>query len=148
MIDPARVGIAGFSRAGYHTNLLLMSPIPFKAGVMLDGGGSSYLESRPWQEGELKRISAPLLIEAHGFDELRLAFAAMFDGLEKLGRPVDLLVFPRGGHNLHAPAHRATSLQANVDWFLYWLEDEADPDPAKAARNARWKALRDRPPAK
>lgn len=145
LIDRGRVGVAGFSRAGYHANLLVMSKIPFKAGVLIDGGGSSYLESREWKEDELKGIAAPVLIEAHGYPELQ-AFAPMFDGLEKLGRPVDLLVFPDGGHNLHAPAHRVTSLQANVDWFRFWLKDEIDQDPSRADQYARWRALRDRLP--
>ena len=32
--------------------------------------------------------------------------------------------------------------QTNVDWFVFWLKGEEDPDPAKAETYARWRELR------
>jgi hypothetical protein len=40
------------------------------------------------------------------------------------------------------PRERLVAQQGLVDWFLFWLKDEEDPDPAKAEQYARWRELR------
>jgi hypothetical protein len=35
-----------------------------------------------------------------------------------------------------------TSQQGNVDWMVFWLKNEEDPDPTKAEQYARWHELR------
>jgi hypothetical protein len=30
----------------------------------------------------------------------------------------------------------------NVDWYDFWLNDHADPDPTKAEQYARWENLK------
>ena len=34
------------------------------------------------------------------------------------------------------------SQQGNVDWFVFWLKGEEDPDPLKAEEYSRWRELR------
>lgn len=65
-----------------------------------------------------------------------------YAALRHLRKPVDLLVLNSDEHVLTNPAVRMASLAGTVDWFRFWLKDEEDPDPAKAAQNARWRELR------
>ena len=45
----------------------------------------------------------------------------------------------------HAPDHpraRLASLQRNVDWYRFWLQNFEDPDPRKKEQYQRWRMLR------
>jgi dipeptidyl aminopeptidase/acylaminoacyl peptidase len=141
LIDPTRIGVSGFSRAGYNTNRLIMTDFPFGAAVQIDGGAREYYGSRPFTEEELLRIRTPVLVHAHGIG-VAAHKAPYFDALERLGRAADMIVFPDGIHNLIAPGHRYTSLTSSVDWFRFWLQDYEDPSPAKAGQYARWRSLK------
>lgn len=66
--------------------------------------------------------------------------------LRRQYKPVELVVFPRGTHQLRRPRERFDSLQGNVDWFRFWLKDEEDPDPAKAEQYERWRRMKARAP--
>jgi len=35
-----------------------------------------------------------------------------------------------------------TSQQNTVDWLVFWLKGEEDPDPAKAEQYKRWRELK------
>ena len=63
LIDPRHVGLAGWSRAGYYTQYMLIhSSFPFAAAESIDGGGAEYNEGmRPFTDAELQRIRTPLL---------------------------------------------------------------------------------------
>jgi hypothetical protein len=54
-----------------------------------------------------------------------------------------MLWWPRENtpHILVQPAQRYASQQSAVDWFDFWLNEDEDPDPAKATQYARWKGL-------
>ena len=56
-------------------------------------------------------------------------------------RPVDFLYFPYGTHYLEKPAERLLSLNANLDWFRFWLQNVEDKDPEKADQYKRWHRL-------
>ena len=47
-----------------------------------------------------------------------------------------------GVHQLQNPQQRLASQQGTVDWFCFWLKDEEDPNPTKAAQYTRWRELR------
>ena len=145
LIDRSRVGLAGWSRAGYHTNKLAMSGLPLAAVILIDGGGSEYGlkgdQFRWFTRDEIMLIGAPLLAFVHN-ESLHLAFAGFIDELMKLGRPVDYYIFPNGTHNLRTPSERWTSLTVSVDWYRFWLKGEEDADPAKASRYRYWRQLR------
>ncbi len=47
-----------------------------------------------------------------------------------------------GAHELEKPWDRMISQGRNVDWFVFWLKGEEDPDPVKKEQYARWSMLR------
>jgi len=101
----------------------------------------------------LDKVHTPLLMElmGHGVNndvpgQIPPTLAARYEtfvGLEKLKRPVQLYFFPNQGHQPDAPKARLESLQQNVDWFRFWLQEYEDPNPAKSQQYARWRQLRE-----
>jgi dipeptidyl aminopeptidase/acylaminoacyl peptidase len=145
LIDSARVGISGWSRAGYYVDsLLIHSNFRFAAATQIDGGGAEYNEGmRPFTDAELAHIRAPLLFEPHGLRSM-VWFGPMADRLDALGKPTEILYFPTASHSTTRPKQRYRSLTTHIDWWRFWLENEEDPDPAKAAQYANWRKLRER----
>jgi dipeptidyl aminopeptidase/acylaminoacyl peptidase len=145
LIDPQRIGISGWSRAGYHTDYLLMhAAIPFAAATQIDGGAREYTAGmRPFTDEELQRIRTPLLFEPHSPREL-VVLAGMADRLDALGKPTDVLYFATASHSTTRPQHRLRSLSTHIDWWRFWLQDQEDPAPGKKAQYAHWRTLRER----
>lgn len=144
LIDRLRIGISGWSRAGFYTDYLLIhSSIRFAAATNIDGGASEYTDHmRPFTDEELKRIHAPVLFESHG--RLTLVYhSAMADRMMALGKAADILYFDTASHSTARPQHRLRSLGTHVDWWRFWLKGEEDPDPSKLAQYAHWRELRD-----
>ena len=86
------------------------------------------------------RIKAPLLMqlpenEARGQVELHARLA-------RTPTPSELFAFPDENHLKFQPRHRAAAYRRSLDWFRYWLQGYADPDPAKAEQYRRWDAMR------
>jgi hypothetical protein len=74
-----------------------------------------------------------------GFNDHEAFFGfEMKSALERAGIPVEFWVYPGEGHIFTAPEHRFLSMQRNLDWFNYWLQQKEDPDPAKQPQYARW----------
>jgi acetyl esterase/lipase len=85
-------------------------------------------------------VSAPLLIEAAAQEALySLEF---YTALRRLGKPVELVIYPDEGHIYSQPKHRLASMQRNLDWFAFWLLGRVDPDVAKREQYARWEAMK------
>jgi dipeptidyl aminopeptidase/acylaminoacyl peptidase len=89
----------------------------------------------------LDRVQTPLLIEAPNPGAL-LSEWEWFAGLARLGKPVEMIYMQDGDHPLQKPGDRLASQQGNVDWFVFWLKGEEEPDPAKAEQYVRWRELR------
>jgi hypothetical protein len=89
----------------------------------------------------MDKVRTPLQIQALGPASLLLQWA-WFSGLSRLQKPVDMLYIPHGTHTLEKPWERMVSQQGAVDWFLFWLKGEEDPDPAKTRQYMRWRELR------
>ncbi|MEJ1961327.1 MAG: hypothetical protein WDO56_07195 [Gammaproteobacteria bacterium] len=144
LIDARRIGISGWSRAGYLTDYLLIhSSIAFAAATTIDGGGREYNEGmRPYTDAELLRIRAPTLFEAHGRSSL-VTFGGMADRMLALGRAAELLYFPTASHSTTRPRHRVRSLGLHIDWWRFWLKGEEDSDLEKNAQYVRWRKLRE-----
>jgi dipeptidyl aminopeptidase/acylaminoacyl peptidase len=142
VIDPDRVGVSGWSRAAYYVaRIMTRSQFPFSAATMIDGGQSEYVEGlRPFWDGELARVRAPILLQAHGPRTL-VAHAFLADRLDALGKSVELLYFATASHSTTTPRHRRRSLEAHVDWWRFWLQGRRDTDPRKRAQYERWEAL-------
>jgi dipeptidyl aminopeptidase/acylaminoacyl peptidase len=143
LIDTKRMGISGWSRAAWHTDVLLISSSRrFAAATQVDGGSRQYVpRMRPFTDEELKRMRTPLLFEPHGLLSL-VSEMQMAERLEAFGKPTEVLYFATASHSTTRPQHRLRSLQTHLDWWRFWLKDHEDSDPEKAAQYRRWRAMR------
>ena len=62
--------------------------------------------------------------------------------LERMHKPVDLIVLNTREHVVTDPAVRLAAQGGNVDWFRFWLQGYEDPDPSKLEQYARWRRIR------
>jgi len=167
--DRERVGIMGWSFGAWLTEYAITHSTIFQAASAGEGGLNNagqywvtgaavmrhYLDAffggpplgdtlRNYQEAcpafNADRISAPLLRE-YGPD-VGVQSLELFAMMRRLGKPVEQVIYPNAPHVLDRPSHRLASMQRNLDWFRFWLQQYEDPDPAKAAQYARWRALR------
>jgi Prolyl oligopeptidase family. len=97
----------------------------------------------------LDKVHTPLLIEAMGrgekaaeSDNLKTR-EEVFDGLSDLKKPVELYYYPNEQHQPDHPQARLSSLQRNVDWFRFWLQDYERPNPEDPNQYKRWRRLRE-----
>lgn len=143
LIDPSRVGVSGWSRAGFYTSYLMIhSSIKFAAAINTDGGASEYTDGmRPFTDRELSQIRTPVMFQSHGLWSL-VYHGYMADRMNQLGRPAEILYFQTASHSTTRPRHRLRSLGSSIDWWRFWLKGEEDPDPAKAAQYEHWRELR------
>lgn len=175
-IDPAHVGLVGFSRTAQFVKVAITRPrtIRWAAAKSTDGGDSGsytgylyYAASNGfeffrreiegafggpfWQHRErwfqdamgfhLDKVQTPILLEPHSIGAGVLDWE-FYAGLKLQDKPVEMLMVPTPEHQLLQPWDIATSQQITLDWFLFWLKDEEDPDPAKADQYRRWRLLR------
>jgi dipeptidyl aminopeptidase/acylaminoacyl peptidase len=167
LIDPSRVGIMGFSRSSWTVDFTIThSKEPWAAAVSADSGIYSYgtylgdknvrsgmaaMYGGPPYAENLKawldyapafsagRVRTPLLMQYHG----KVSMAAEFySALTTLGKPVELVLFPKGKHVLELPLQRVGSMQGSVDWFRFWLQGHEDSDPQYPEQYTRWRKLR------
>jgi dipeptidyl aminopeptidase/acylaminoacyl peptidase len=100
----------------------------------------------------LEKVHTPILLEEMGYgakddvpgstpDGLSHT-AEILNGLTRLGRPVELYYYPNEDHQPDHPKARLGSLERNVDWYRFWLQDYEDPAPQKAEQYARWRRLK------
>jgi hypothetical protein len=66
----------------------------------------------------------------------------LFVGLNELNKPVELYYYPNEQHQVDHPVARIASLQRNVDWFRFWLQDYRRPAPEDPEQYARWELMR------
>lgn len=134
---------------GYSSRVLLTNyPKSTVEDVLRTTGGKPELQHlQSWFDAQplyqLPNSRAAIRLEAMG----PISVVSLWETLAVLqnaARPVDMIYFPKGGHNLMKPVERVGSQQGNVDWFRFWLKDEADADPRKAVQYERWRRLRDR----
>jgi hypothetical protein len=102
-------------------------------------GLRSWLESAPGFN--MDRIQTPVRIEALGIRTV-LPMWEWLAGLERLGRPVEMILVPGGVHILQKPWDRLISQGENVDWFCFWLKGDEDHAREKRYEYVRWHKLR------
>ena len=171
LIDPKRVGIAGFSRTSWYVeHALIDDPDRFAAASIADGTDQSYMQeilfepewntseprklygAAPFGDGlkrwlelapsfHLNEIHAPLIITAIAPRSV-LEEWEIYSSLYQQNKPVDLIYIPKGQHILQRPLERLASEQVMVDWFRFWLQDYEDPDPKKRAQFLRWEGIK------
>lgn len=166
LIDPERVGIAGFSHgeeiAGFavtHTNLFHAAiGAAFYDPCFYFIGGEEWwnIFNRwglgGWPQGESKanwqqidmsmnaeRIHTPILQNAS--DTEFLIYLPLYRSLLDLGKPAELYIYPQELHVRNQPKHRLEIYERNLDWFRFWLKREEDLKPFKAEQYRRWRRL-------
>lgn len=88
-----------------------------------------------------ERVTAPILVQAS--DSEYLGSLPAFAALQKLDKPIEMIVFPDETHQLYQPVHRFVNFTRNVDWLRFWLQGYEDRDPEKKEQYARWRKMRD-----
>ena len=174
-VDPARVGIFGFSRSGIVTRHMLANSNIFAAAVQSDSWFIGYAKrvlhddagsnlsdpiigAAPTGEGlkvwmeraagfNAHRITAPLLV-------MNFGEGATISSIEEkvvmrlAQNPTEVVLFPSAVHNPVKPAERFAVQSRYVDWFRFWLQDYEGEDPKKADQYQRWRKLREQRDAK
>jgi dipeptidyl-peptidase 4 len=127
-VDPARVGIHGWSYGGFMTlNALLNAPETFKAGAagapvtdwrMYDTIYTERYLGLPEENKEGYRLSSPIHLAAklkgalllmHNFEDDNVLFQhtlRMADALERAGKPFEMMLYPQKKHGVTGPAYK------------------------------------------
>jgi dipeptidyl aminopeptidase/acylaminoacyl peptidase len=166
--DSKRLGIAGQSHGAWLGPLVTTRAKVFRASSFAEGS-PNYVTVYELMPGELNRevhdvenggslydsperyveLSPDLhfagVQSANLYESGSESQAIFMLGFGKVSRryglPTEMIVYPQTGHNLHIPRMQKESAERNLDWFRFWLKDEVDPDPAKAAQYDRWKKM-------
>lgn len=166
-VDAARIGITGLSDGASTVQWALLNSSRFRAAVISgcceDPGSVTYGAGLAFQDDirafgyplpgpaadafwrpfslarNARRMHTPLLIQAAD-REFRAALETV-GSLRDAHDPVEMFVFPDEYHLKWQPAHRLAIYDRVLDWFDFWLRGRVDPDPAKAKRYSRWRAL-------
>ena len=156
-VDPERIVITGGSYGGYMTAWVIGHDDRFKAAVAQRGVYdliSFYstsdiptlteweFEATPWGNPQLlwkysplayaENINTPLLL-IHSENDFRAPIPAaegLFVALRRLKRKVELVRYPRDGHELSRsgePKHRIDRLDRIADWFDQHVKDDGAP---------------------
>jgi len=166
--DPKRLGIAGWSFGAWLAELAITKTDLFKAASAGEGGlnnagqywvtGSAQMQEYldaffggpPFGEAyanykslspasNADRVRTPLLRE-YGTD-VGVQSLEFYMALRRLGKPVEQIIYPGAPHVLQMPSQRLASMERNLDWFRFWLQDYEAPAPAKKEQYSRWRAL-------
>lgn len=171
-IDPARVGMGGFSMGSEATMWVAMNSSLLSAAAV---ASPQYEPSAYWMEsvrgrdvpavmkkfqgagppdqdpGRWKIISpalntegikAPLLMQLPE-QEFRGSME-LYSKLTHTTTPVEMYAFPDEAHLKIQPRHQFAVYRRNLDWFRYWLQNSRESDPALAPQYERWDLLRRR----
>jgi len=153
IVDPARVGLVGFSRTGYFTYYAISHPrtVRFAAAMINDSSSMSYVQelqrqlegragpgARPnggtfWNNPQgwlayapafnVNRVDTPALFTFNTFSTSQPMFEALAS-FRANNREIDMLLLPDASHQLQRPRQRLASMRATVDWMTFWLQGE------------------------
>jgi dipeptidyl aminopeptidase/acylaminoacyl peptidase len=150
-VDPERVGCMGWSQGGYISAFAGLHSDRF-AAVSVGAGIADwytyhisndipdftvdYLSSSPFRDREryvktapisnLASASTPMLIQ-HGSEDRRVPLSnamELYRGLQEMGVPVELFVFPGMGHPITKPRENHAVMHQNLAWFSHYLLGE------------------------
>ena len=166
VVDPKRVGIAGYSRGSQSVNVTMTQSQMFRAASSGDGGylepafyqslaGSydtvyggpptdpaalpNYLRMTPSLRGK-KACGATLLQMANPYP----ASIDLYTALRAAQVAAQISLYPGEDaasdetHIFHIPSNRLKAMQENIAWFDYWLLGKRDPASPFANRYAEW----------
>lgn len=168
LIDPNRVGIAGFSHgeeiAGYaitHTGLfqVAVGAAMYEPYFYFMGGTEWWDLFAAWGLGgwpfgksadhwkqismaqNAEHIHTPVLQTVS--DTEYLVYLPLYRSLLDLGKPVELYIYPDEMHVRNQPRHRFEIYERNLDWFTFWLKGEERTGIEKREQYARWRRMRE-----
>lgn len=147
-VDPERVGCMGWSQGGYISAFAGLHSTRFRA-VSVGAGISDwytyhisndipyfttdYLSGSPFRNRDLYTKSAPIsnlanaqtpMLIQHGADDRRVPLSngiELYRGLQEMGVPVELFIFPGMGHPITKPRENHAVLHQNLSWFCHYL---------------------------
>jgi dipeptidyl aminopeptidase/acylaminoacyl peptidase len=154
MVDPNRLGAMGWSEGGYISAFLTTHSDRFKA-ISVGAGISDwmtyyvntditpftrqYLHATPWSDPEVyaktspittvQQAKTPTLIQ-QGSNDKRVPVPDSFElyrGLQDQGVPARLILYTGFGHGINKPKPQRALLQANLDWFSFYIWNEPFP---------------------
>ena len=147
LADPERLGVMGASYGGFMTNWIVTQTDRFKAAstaasisdiadlYFLSDAGEVTEEyfGLPWEESALyeahspithvEAVKTPLLIQ-HGENDRRVPVQQaekFYRALRKLGKTVEMDIYPRGGHVNYEPRLEKAIMERNLEWFEQWI---------------------------
>ncbi len=151
MVHPDSLGAMGWSQGGYISAFLTTTSDRFRA-ISVGAGISDwvtyyvntdihpftrqYLRATPWEDPEIYATTSPMtyitqattptLIQ-HGELDRRVPIPnayMLYQGLQDMGVPVELVVFQGFGHGINKPKEQLAALWQNWQWFERWIWGE------------------------
>jgi dipeptidyl aminopeptidase/acylaminoacyl peptidase len=165
IVDPDRVGIAGYSRGSQMVNVAMTQSEVFRAASSGDGnylepasysdpkdgyhavfGGppsGHYLDAYRQLSPSLRadRVCGPVL------QQMASPFAGAIDfyaALREAKVPAQISLYPGETtatdetHLFHIPSNRLRAMRENLAWFEFWLRDRRDPELEDRGAFDRW----------
>jgi hypothetical protein len=168
--DPRRLAISGHSHGAWLGPLVMTRARNFVAAsfaesfsnqivnyVLMNGELNRVVHDRIWGESLYDNPSRYLAASPDMYFD-GLSTAILFEGganseaigmlgypkaASRFGLPFEFVIYPRTGHVILDARMWREEAQRSLDWFRFWLLDEEDPDPSKAAQYQRWRQLRE-----
>jgi dipeptidyl aminopeptidase/acylaminoacyl peptidase len=154
IVDTTRMGSMGWSEGGYISAFLTTHTDRFKA-ISVGAGISDwmtyyvntditpftrqYLQATPWEDPEvyaktspittIKDAKTPTLIQ-QGSNDKRVPVPDSFElyrGLQDRGVPARLILYKGFGHGINKPKSERALLEANLDWFNFYIWNQPIP---------------------
>lgn len=165
LIDPARVGIAGYSRGAQMVNVAVTRTQIFNAASSGDGGflepsgyagwpasydpvyGGSPMSEHFEQYRQFApslnalKVCTPVLQQVAAASPSQ---AELFEALRAAKVPTQLTYYPGASpasdetHIFHIPSNRMLAMRENMAWFDYWLLGKRDTDAPFPERLTLW----------
>lgn len=165
-VDPARVGIMGWSATGERTlSLLEFGDVPIRSATTADGDTNTLFmytldygwDDDAWQRLEQLNEGAPFgktlsawvrndpalhtdcihaALRIESYEPVVKPNWDTYALLRRQYKPVEMLVLPDAGHSLLTPGDRMLSLQGNVDWHAFWLAGRTRTTPEAPSETA------------
>ena len=168
--DPERLGLSGHSHGAWLGSLIvarekdrfiaasfaegpqnnaltyLYSPMYlYERGYHeLWGGGlwerpERYLETSP--EFHFDGVETAIMFEAGAYSQA-ITMMGGPKAATQAGVATEFVIYPQTGHNLRDPDLKRASAERNLEWFLFWLKGQEQPDPTDEEQYDRWDILK------
>jgi len=168
LVDPDRVGIAGYSRGSQLVNVAVTQSKIFRAASSGDGGflePAGYLYSAASYDpvyggGPLSehidayrkfapslnaaKVCTPVLQQVASASPPQIEF---YDALRAAKVPTQISYYPGASaasdetHIFHIPSNRLLAMRENIAWFDFWLRGIRDDDAPFPGHLAQWEQM-------